>query len=56
VALVLALIVPTLDRATTLITSGESAQALTARVAAGGGLVGLIFAAIVFLMIYQPGR
>ncbi|HZE48887.1 MAG TPA: hypothetical protein VE074_04950 [Jatrophihabitantaceae bacterium] len=56
VALVLALIVPTLDRATTLITSGESARALTARVAAGGGLVGLIFAGIVFLMIYQPGR
>jgi hypothetical protein len=53
-ALVLALVVPTLDQATKLIKAGNSARALTGRVAAGGGVVGLIFAAIVFLMIYQP--
>jgi hypothetical protein len=53
--LVLALVVPTLDRAAELLKAGDSAHALTGRVAAGGGVVGLIFAAIVFLMIYQPG-
>jgi hypothetical protein len=53
-ALVLALVVPTLDRATKLIKAGNSARALTDRVAAGGGIVGLILAAIIFLMIYQP--
>jgi uncharacterized membrane protein len=57
VALVLALIVPSLDRATEQIKAGETAaaQALTARVAAAGGVVGLIFAGIVFLMVYRPG-
>ena len=54
-ALVLALVVPTLDRATTLIKAGSSARTLSGRVAAGGGVVGLIFAVIIFLMIYQPG-
>jgi hypothetical protein len=29
--------------------------ALTGRVAAAGGVIGLIFAAVVFLMVYQPG-
>lgn len=55
-ALVLAVIVPALDRATRQLGAGEAAGYLTARVAAAGGTVGLIFAAIVFLMIYQPGR
>lgn len=55
VALVLALIVPTLERATEQLTAGEAADALTARVAAAGGVVGLIFAGIVFLMVYRPG-
>ncbi len=32
-----------------------TSSALTARVAVAGGVVGLIFAAIVFLMVYQPG-
>jgi hypothetical protein len=53
--LVLVLIVPALDRATRLIAAGESARRLTARVAGAGGAVGLIFAAIVFLMVYRPG-
>ncbi|HEU5008557.1 MAG TPA: hypothetical protein VFT67_16415 [Jatrophihabitantaceae bacterium] len=55
VALVLAVIVPALERATKLIAEQQSVVALTGRVAAAGGIVGLIFAAIVFLMVYQPG-
>ena len=45
-------LVPTLDKAAQAI--GDSA-ALTGRVAATGGVVGLIFAGIVFLMVYRPG-
>lgn len=55
IALTLAVLVPSLNRATTAITANESAASLTARVAAAGGMVGLIFAGIVFLMVYQPG-
>jgi hypothetical protein len=55
IAVVLGLIVPTLDRATQRIAAEDSVVTLTARVAAGGGIVGLIFAAIVFLMTYKPG-
>jgi uncharacterized membrane protein len=55
IALVLALIVPSLDRATEKIKAGEAADSLTARIAAAGGVVGLIFAGIVFLMVYRPG-
>jgi hypothetical protein len=56
VALTLALIVPTLQKATEAIGRQESVVSLTARVAAGGGIVGIIFAVIVFLMVYQPGK
>jgi hypothetical protein len=55
VALALVLVAPALDRATRLITAGEGARALTGRVAAAGGAVGVIFAGIVFLMVYRPG-
>lgn len=55
IALILIVIVPTLTRATALITQQDSVVALTARVAAAGGVVGLIFAGIVFLMVYRPG-
>ncbi len=55
IALVLAVVVPTLDRATELIGKQESVVTLTGRVAAVGGVVALIFAAIVFLMVYRPG-
>jgi hypothetical protein len=55
VALVLAVIVPALERATKLIAEQQSVVSLTGRVAAAGGIVGLVFAAIVFLMVYQPG-
>ena len=55
VALALGVIAPTLTRATAEIGAGRSVEALTARVAAAGGVVGLIFAGIVFLMVYKPG-
>ena len=55
VALVLAVVVPTLDRATASIAKQDSVVALTGRVAAAGGVVGLIFAVIVVLMVYRPG-
>lgn len=56
-AVVLGLVVPTLKKATATISSGagDGVGALVGRVAAGGGIVGLMFAAIVFLMVYQPG-
>lgn len=55
VGLTLGVIVPTLHTATATIGRQESASALTGRVAAAGGIVGLIFAAVVFLMVYKPG-
>jgi len=55
VAIVLALLVPTLHRVAKAIDNGRSAASLTGRVAAGGGLVGLIFVAITVLMVYRPG-
>jgi hypothetical protein len=55
VALTLGLVVPALQQATTRIGAGESVDNLKAKVAAGGGIVGLIFAGIVFLMVYRPG-
>ncbi len=55
VALVLFVVVPTLDKATTLIGQEASVASLTGRVAAAGGVVGLVFAVIVVLMVYRPG-
>lgn len=55
VAITLLAIVPTLTKATDLIKSEGSVVTLTARVAVSGILVGLIFAGIVFLMVYRPG-
>ena len=55
VAVVLGLLVPTLDKATTAIRAEQSVVTLTGRVAAGGGVVALIFAGIIFLMVYRPG-
>ena len=56
VALVLGLIVPTLDKATKQIAAQESVVALTARVAASGGVVAILFVVVVVLMVYKPGR
>jgi hypothetical protein len=55
VALALAVTAPTLAKATKQITDGRGTATLTAPVAASGGVVALIFAAIVFLMVYRPG-
>lgn len=54
-AITLGVIVPTLNKATKLIEAEDSVVTLTARVAASGGLVGLIFLVIVVLMSYKPG-
>lgn len=56
VALVLAVLVPTLGSATERLKVGDTVANLTARVAAAGGVVGLVFAGIVFLMVYRPGH
>jgi uncharacterized membrane protein len=54
-ALTLGVLVPGLSRASSAIGSGEATKPLVARVAAAGGLIGLLFAVIVFLMVYKPG-
>ncbi|WP_195908984.1 DUF2269 family protein [Microlunatus sp. Gsoil 973] len=54
VALSLGVLSRTLDRATTMINNNESIAALRGRVAAVGGLIGVIFAAIIVLMVYRP--
>jgi hypothetical protein len=54
-AVVLGVLVPTLNRVTKLIAAEESVITLTARVAAAGGVVALIFLAIVIIMVYKPG-
>ncbi len=55
VAVVLGVLVPALDKAGGLITEGGAPGSLVGRVAACGGVVGVIFAVIVFLMVYRPG-
>ncbi|WP_310964444.1 DUF2269 family protein [Nocardioides terrisoli] len=54
-ALVLAVVVPALKKAGVAIGGSQPVNALVGRVAGAGGVVGLLFAAIVFLMVYQPG-
>ena len=55
VGLVLGLIVPMLEKATEQIRAQQPVAALVGRVSAAGGAVALIFAVIVYLMVYQPG-
>ncbi|HET6876452.1 MAG TPA: hypothetical protein VFH38_02885 [Jatrophihabitans sp.] len=55
-AAVLGWLAPTLDQATERIKREDSVVSLTGRIAAAGGVVALIFAGIVFLMVYQPGH
>lgn len=55
VGIALAVTVPALQLATTRLGRGEATDSLTAKVAASGGVVGLLFAVIVVLMVYQPG-
>lgn len=54
-AVVFAVLVPALEKATATIGRQEPLDAVKARVAAGGGIVGVLFAVIVFLMVYRPG-
>ena len=55
VAVTLGGLVPALQQAATTITEGGAVSTLTGRVAAYGGATGLLYAAIVLLMVYQPG-
>jgi hypothetical protein len=54
-AVSLGVLAPSLSKAAAEIGTGGSADSLVGRVAAAGGVVGLIFAVIVVLMVYQPG-
>jgi uncharacterized membrane protein len=56
IALVFGLIVPSLNKAATTIANGAAAQSLTGRIAAAGGVMALLFIAIVVLMVYKPGK
>ena len=56
IGLVLGVMVPTLDKATKDIGEQKSVVTLTARVAASGGVVALLFLVIVVLMVYKPGE
>ncbi|GAB2456327.1 hypothetical protein [Jatrophihabitans fulvus] len=53
--IVLGLVVPTLEKAKTTIDGEGSVVSLTGRVAAGGGVVAILFLVIVVLMVYRPG-
>ena len=55
VAVALGGLVPALQHAEKTIRDGGSVATLTGRVAAFGGATGLLYAAIVLLMVYQPG-
>jgi hypothetical protein len=55
IAITLFVLVPALSKVTETIRTEGSVVTMTGRVAAAGGVVGLIFAGIVFLMVYQPG-
>jgi hypothetical protein len=54
-AIVLGVLVPTLNTVTKLIEAEDSVVTRTARVAAAGGVVALIFLVVVVLMVYKPG-
>ena len=54
-AVAIAVLEPSLRTATTEIEAGRPVDALKGRVAASGGIIGLLMAVIVFLMVYQPG-
>ncbi|GAB4010282.1 hypothetical protein [Nocardioides ultimimeridianus] len=53
--LLFAVTIPALKKATVAIGAGGAAEALTGKVAASGGIIGLIYAVVVFLMVYRPG-
>jgi len=51
-ALAFFMVVPALDKAAA---DTATAPSMVGRVAAAGGIVGILFAVIVFLMVYRPG-
>lgn len=55
VAIALVVTAPALAQATRRLTDGQAVDSLSARIAASGGVIGLVFAVIVFLMVYRPG-
>ena len=55
VVLILTVAVPALTRVTRQLGEGAAVSTMTGRIAAIGGIVGVLFAAIVFLMVYRPG-
>jgi hypothetical protein len=55
VAVGLGLLAPSLTGAAAEISANGSGRAMVGRVAAAGGVIGLLYAAIVLLMVYQPG-
>lgn len=56
VTVVILVLIPALRQAGDRIAASQPVASLTPKVAASGGAVGLIFAVIVFLMVYKPGR
>ena len=55
VGVIHAVLVPTLNRITASIEKEDSVVGQTLRVALIGGVVGVLFVVIVFLMVYRPG-
>lgn len=56
VIVTLTVTVPALKQATKRITDGEAVNKLTARIAASGGAVAILFIIVIILMVYRPGR
>jgi hypothetical protein len=54
-ALSLGVLAPSLTKAAAEIGSSGNASGMVGRVAGAGGVLGLIYAVIVVLMVYQPG-
>jgi len=54
-AVALGMLAPALTKAAAEIGGSGSARTLVGRAAASGGVIGLLYAAIVLLMVYQPG-
>jgi prolipoprotein diacylglyceryltransferase len=48
-------VLPQLGHVGEKLAASEAVSAFTAKIAAAGGLVGVIFAVIIFLMVYKPG-
>ncbi len=55
VAICLAVTVPSLKKASAAMGEGRAVDTVKAKVAGSGGVIALLFVAIVVLMIYQPG-